>query len=116
MELACRESSEEVKISRLLMELDLILSSTLSELSALRDVNVSRQQDVEVLDPVQFDLLMLRLKSLLEDDDTDATCVIDEMNDLSGISKYASTLGPLTKAIEAYDFEKGLELLRELKI
>jgi hypothetical protein len=59
--------------------------------------------------------ILERLRVLIEEDDADATFVIDELNELPGIAKYSTQLNKLTKAIESYDFEQGLLLLVDLE-
>ena len=67
------------------------------------------------LDLERFKLLLDELQVLLEDDDTGATEVIEELEELAGITVYMGILRRLAKAIAAYDFELALEELDELK-
>jgi len=69
-------------------------------------------------DSNQFNKLVEKLKTLLQDDDTAAAAadVIDELYQLPGIGIYQRDLKALAKFIEAYDFEQGLEILDKLSI
>ena len=57
-----------------------------------------------------------RLRALLEDDDTDVTEVVEELEELPGIEAHTSVLKRLSKAIGGYNFEQTLEELDKLDL
>jgi HPt (histidine-containing phosphotransfer) domain-containing protein len=57
--------------------------------------------------------LMQQLRSLVEDDDTDATEVIDELEAMTGDSVDRQMLKRLAGAVSEYDFDEALEILNE---
>jgi HPt (histidine-containing phosphotransfer) domain-containing protein len=114
LELACSENATDVE--ELLTDLEKELSVVLDSLSKLNSENTAKEIKGLLLDQTQFQELLTKLQILLEDDDTDAIGVIDELKALSGVSKYSSTLNKLTKAVEVYNFDQGLEVLAKLKI
>lgn len=59
--------------------------------------------------------LLTRLRELLEDDDTDATEVIDRLLDLPESALNQSALKKVASAVEEYDFEQALEHLSGLE-
>jgi len=70
----------------------------------------------QTLDSIQFNVLIKKLRALLEEDDTSAEDVIDELYQLPGIAVYQPDLIELSKSIESYDFEQGLKVLESLKV
>jgi signal transduction histidine kinase/DNA-binding response OmpR family regulator/HPt (histidine-containing phosphotransfer) domain-containing protein len=111
LETACNNSASEDEIDRLQNEVSLALSPALKELSMLASAKTTIESTSKSLDFESVSVILKRLRILIEDDDADATFVIDELNDLPGIEQHTAQLKALTKAIETYDFDKALELL-----
>ena len=114
LEQACvnTESGNDIQgIFKLLTTSLLQVMDSLSELSNAEPSLGLEQQD---LDSIKFNKLIEELKALLHDDDTAAADVIDELYQLPGIGVYQKDLKALSKFIEAYDFEQGLEVLERL--
>ena len=67
------------------------------------------------VDKEQVNGLLTRLRELLEDDDTDATEIIDELEELPAPAVDQSLLNQLTRTVSEYDFEAALKVLDELE-
>ena len=114
LEQACVDAGSQSDIQRILKQLTNSLSQVIQALSVLESIEAPRPLSKQDLDTVQFNQLIKKLRSLLEEDDTSAADVIDELFQLPGIAVYQRDLTALTKSIEAYDFEQGLEVLNKL--
>ncbi len=116
LEAACKEGRSAKEIDQLLNAVDATLSPVIAELSVLKSVDGEGRGAVETesLDTEQFNLLLGKLRLLLEDDATAASEVLDELHELSGISVHASALKRMSKAVDEYDFEQALQELDNL--
>ena len=115
LEEACMNAKPDTDIDDLLFK---VCASLDQLLNSLASVSLTHERKVESglsFDQEQFSQLLHNLKSLLLEDDTDAIEVIDELYQLPGVEKYSGILKKLSKAIESYDFELGLEILNDLK-
>ena len=113
LEHACNDGAPAETIQDLLDKTLEALQPVLEGLASL-DAAVAEKADKageESLDQAKFDALKERLKELLEDDDTAATSVIEEMEAMPGIGSHRSQLKRLSAAVGDYDFEKALEEL-----
>jgi len=115
LEQTCREGKSNQELTHLCELLNIQLLEVLDSIASLDNDDMSYQLNEGVLNQVQFSTLLQRLKSLLQDDDTAAMGVIDELHTLAGISQYQDTLILLTKAIDSYDFDSALEVLTNLE-
>ena len=115
LESACKENMAAGKIDRLLENVVSALSPVLTGLAALEQAEFKTPVQVEAVDPEKLKSLTGRLRALLEDDDTDATEVVEELEELPGIEAHASALKRLSKAIGGYDFKQALEELNKLE-
>jgi HPt (histidine-containing phosphotransfer) domain-containing protein len=116
LESACQEAAPAARIDALLETVDVTLGLVLEGLQVLQhNENQADSATAATLDLEKFKLLLDELQVLLEDDDTGATEVIEELEELAGITVYMGILRRLAKAIAAYDFELALEELDELK-
>ena len=68
-----------------------------------------------MFDKEQVNNLLSRIRELLEDDDADATEIIDELEDLPTPAVDQRLLKQLSKAVSEYDFEQSLKVLTELE-
>lgn len=66
--------------------------------------------------PEKETLLIKKLKDLLEDYDTDALEVLDELESMPALSFERSKLDALSKAVSEYDFDGALESLIEIEL
>ncbi|SFD49397.1 response regulator [Pseudoalteromonas denitrificans] len=115
LEEACRNQATIEEIFRLRDTLNSLLSKVLTALSLLVNDDTGSKFKQGVLDKLKFTVLIQRLRELLEDDDTDAMDVIDEMHNVEGIAEYEETLSLLAKAIDRYDFECALDVLKSFE-
>ena len=116
LESACQEAASSARIEALLETVAVTLRLVLEGLQVLQqNENRADSAPAATLDLERFKLLLDELQVLLEDDDTGATEVIEELEELPGITVYMGILRRLAKAIAAYDFELALEELDELK-
>ena len=111
LEDALNTSASSAQIEPLLGVLAAALAQVITALSSFVRVTPKRMLDDRTLDPQQLKAVLLRLRTLLEEDDSDATSVMDELHALPGIAQYAGPVKCLSRAIEAYDFDAGLDLL-----
>ena len=116
LESVCRENMAAEKIDRLLENVVSVLSPVLTGLAALEQAESKIPVQVKAIDPEKLKSLTGRLRVLLEDDDTDATEVIEELEELPGIEAHAGALKRLSKAIGEYNFEQALEELNKLDL
>jgi PAS domain S-box-containing protein len=104
-----KDKIEEL-FSETLQELHPILKS-LGEL--LEDQVVENER--HLLDKEALVSLLVKIKVLLEDDDTDALELIIELNDIAGIQRFSTEVKNLTREIESYAFDDALEVLKHLQ-
>ncbi|MCF7979231.1 MAG: PAS domain S-box protein [Chromatiaceae bacterium] len=67
------------------------------------------------LDPAALAKDLAQLRSLLEQDDTDAIGLVRNLTEQLGASHLGQVLKPLATALEAYDFETALQALDEVE-
>ena len=116
LEQACVNEQSDNDIQRILKLLTISLLQVMDSLSVVSNEESSLDLDSQSLNSNQFNELIGKLKELLQEDDTAAADVIDELYQLPGIGIYQRDLKALAKFIEAYDFEQGLEILDKLSI
>jgi polar amino acid transport system substrate-binding protein len=66
--------------------------------------------------PAQISQLLEKLKLLLEDDDTDATDVIDELLEIKSSILDSNALKKVAAAVDEYDFDEALQHLANIEI
>ena len=119
LELACNEAANtntiendlEEKLMTLLTQVDLALSPILSELENWKNTHSKESKPVDQkteLDTTLLNELLAQLKVLLEDDDTDAADIIDQLLDLPGFDVSHKAFKKLKTAVEEYDFDEAL--------
>ncbi|MCU7834081.1 MAG: PAS domain S-box protein [gamma proteobacterium symbiont of Taylorina sp.] len=116
LESASKENQSAEQIDRLLDMLDNNLSIVFISLEALEHTTDKIPVQDEPLDTEKFNFLLRKLRELLEEDDPDATDVVEEIVELPGMSSHKTGLKCLLKAIDEYDFELALEELVKLEI
>ena len=114
LEQACMHNLTDIELDDALTAVQVSLGQVLTSLSSATLSKKRNTGSGQTLDQEAFMVLLDRLTQFLQDDDTDAIEVIDELHQLPGIEQYSSILNKLTKAVEGYDFEKGLKLLNKL--
>jgi len=115
LELACKEEQDDSKINHLKSQLESVLVIVLNGLQILEEPSEANTQTNKSLDMAQLTKLLQQLREFLEDDDADATEVVEEILELPGIEKYQTDLKKLLKTIDEYEFELALEELVHLE-
>jgi len=114
LELACNEGQLDEQIQPLLENVMSNLSIVLGSLETLeQESNVVSEKNMS-LDTEKLQLLLSQLRELLEEDDADAADIVEEIEELPGISTSNMTLKRLLKAIDEYDFELAIKELDKL--
>ncbi len=111
LEMACKNDVADKEITDLVNALLLVLNPVLDGLAILDTNEKENRTESTALDQEKFGELVDRLRDLLEDDDTDATEVLEELRALPGIENHKNTLEDVAKALDAYDFEEALNKL-----
>ena len=114
LEQACKEAATAEQLDPLLTSVEQELTRVIAALSSLDHTEPPATENNQALDAEKFQALLTRLRTLLEEDDADATDVIDELHQLPGIGAHSKSLKQLTAAVETYDFDAALELLNTI--
>jgi len=114
LESACNNNKPAAEIEGLLLEVNSELSPVISGLKILKEMND------EPATLVEFDLsvvktLIVKLIGLLEDDDTDAADVAEELKRQLRGTKADDVLNQVEECIGQYDFEEALNQAEVLK-
>lgn len=112
LETACENDQQDL-VNELMGSLTAKLEPILVGLSALNDRPDSNATD-KVVEPEKVDELLSQLRDLLEDDDTDAADIIDELEKLPSGTLDHVLLKNLAKSVDEYDFETALNVLSDL--
>ncbi|MEI6145291.1 MAG: response regulator [Methylococcales bacterium] len=115
LETACHKGSNQEVISDLLaltvIELDIVIKGLASLVSA--------KSSTKTTDPISdqaFKKLTQQLKNLLEDDDTSAGEVLEELLQSSHGTAIDPLLKEIQQAVGGFDFESALELMKKLPL
>ena len=112
LEFACKEGEAEIDplLRAVVEELDPVIA-------ALDSLDRSEQSEAAggALAKERIEPLLERLRELIEEDDTDASEVIDELAPLLAGTPRAAALKGVSEAVEEYDFEAALEALADLE-
>ncbi|WP_438466085.1 response regulator [Marinomonas sp. PE14-40] len=115
LESAYSQSTHVSEILQLEEAVNISLVPVLKGLSGLTLNKPTTEFVLKELDVSMASDILQRLRVLVEENDAEVTFVIDELNEIPGIEVYSALLKKLTKAVEGYDFDEGLELLDELE-
>jgi two-component system, sensor histidine kinase and response regulator len=107
LERACQENRPVEEIESLLLKVNSALLPVMAGLNAMDET------DDDVIGSVAFDLsivksLVSKLKELLEEDDTDAADIVEELKKHVKGTKVESVLDQVEESISQYDFEGAL--------
>jgi CheY-like chemotaxis protein/HPt (histidine-containing phosphotransfer) domain-containing protein len=120
LELACKENKDSDDIERLkdnvVNALSLLMSDLNSFAESIKESSQISDTITAKLDQEKFQSLILQLRELLEDDDTDSSGVIESLENLPGSGLYKNELKQLSKLIADYEFEEALEILKQFKV
>jgi HPt (histidine-containing phosphotransfer) domain-containing protein len=98
-------------------ELTLVISSislfdqTISNSSGIKAQNISQ---IPEINNREISTIFAKLKALMTDNDTASWDLLADLADRLKGSRFDIDLGPVRQALEQYDFDNGLEQLREL--
>lgn len=113
LELACEKGSSEADITKYFKAVVEELSPILIELENF-EFPVADGLN-KVTNPQQLKSLLNQLRDLLEDDDTDAQDILDEISSLSHDTNHSVYISKIEKAMSEYDFEEALEVLSDFE-
>jgi len=71
--------------------------------------------DSQVLDKVKIAPIFAELEELIEDFDTDATDILEQLDPMFQGTKYYQQLSLLIEAVDAYDFDTAATIFEALK-
>ena len=113
LEQACRDQTEDltVQLDDVISELEPVIQGLDSLEKDTPKGNFSSEVDSE-----QVQSLMLELKALLEDNDTDAEDIIEQLLALLAGHPDIEHLHQINAAIEEYDFEAALKIYAKIKL
>jgi len=113
LEKACqnKDNSIEKLLEKLLVQLKPVIAGLDEFASSITEVQSSVDIDI-----VRMKNLLSQLKELLEEDDTEATDVLDELLPMLKEQPEAETIKAMAQAIEAYDFSEALELFNQIEV
>ena len=107
-------SKRQSKIDRLKDARIPQLTSPLDSSGATHTSNLKGNNNGESPDKEKLGKLFCKLRELLEDDDPDATEVVEEIEEMPNINSREASLKGLLKAIDEYDFNLALEELNRV--
>ncbi|MBF0470452.1 MAG: Hpt domain-containing protein, partial [Gammaproteobacteria bacterium] len=114
LELACKEGAAQGEIDNLLAATVAALHPLLKGLEALdTTVAVARSERKEA-DPAKVQELIVKLRSLLEDGDSDAAELLEELSQLTTGTALAKRLDEVATAVADYDFETAAQILNKI--
>ena len=114
LEKACIDNEELKSIGTILKRVQSALAVILQSLQFLECKRTENIHDLSnEFDFNKFDLLIDRLRTLLESDDMDAADIIEELESMPGIARYENLVKQLSRALDGYDFDAALEALNE---
>jgi polar amino acid transport system substrate-binding protein len=112
LELGCKEGAADIeaRLAHVLGELEPVMS-------ALEGVEqpVARPTNGGELDRPRIEALLTRLRALLEDDDSEALDLMEELVPLMAGSGHAEKLARLSDQVAEYSFEEALAALEDLE-
>ena len=118
LEQACKEKQSADHIDVLLKDVDKNLSVVLTALEILQMTNSVPKKEMgsEQIDTAFLHSLFDQLRELIEDDDPESADVLEQIEELPGMSGSRISLNSLVKAIDDFDFEQALIELDQIKL
>jgi signal transduction histidine kinase/DNA-binding response OmpR family regulator len=115
LELAYQLGVDQSEITKLESDLRFAIGPVLEGIAKLTLQGETTNPVETMLNLPLVNETLQRLKVLVIDYDAEAAFVVGELNEIPGIAIHENLLKKLTKAIDGYDFDQGLELLIELE-
>ncbi len=113
LESACKENQPEENIQILVNDVAKKLQPVIESLQEL--TNDDSVPEEGTFDPEKVLPLFSKLRTFLEEDDTQAAEIIETINKQPGAGKFKSQLQTLSQLIGEYDFDEALKLLSDLE-
>ncbi|BBP44507.1 PAS domain S-box protein [Thiosulfativibrio zosterae] len=114
LEEACKNEADSLVINTLLQKTLEELSPVIDGLKGVGDEAVEVQENNTVVDPSLIEPLLEKLKMLLEDDDAEASDVVEELLPLVKGTSMEATLRKVSNSVLDYEFEEALEAINAL--
>ncbi|MBF0280435.1 MAG: transporter substrate-binding domain-containing protein [SAR324 cluster bacterium] len=108
LESACKDGKEPEQIRSLLDQVQKELNSVMPGLELLDQSQIEADES-SAADPAALNTLLLELKELLEDDDTEAVAVLEKLKGQVKNVELGKILNQLEECVAQYDFEEALE-------
>ncbi len=116
LEKLCKENASEEEIQACFQ---LVLKELRPVIEGLKSVNTdgrNPEDSHQSISKAELDNTMEKLKTLLEDSDSEAGDLLNDLLTKLGNSSLSNSLKPLAKVVDDFDFDKALELLKNIKI
>ncbi len=116
LESACLAGANAAQIETFLTQTLAQLTPVLAGLQSLSDAGIEMQTDNAIeTDSVNVNIqtVLMRLKSLLKDSDSEAADAVDALDDLVKGSPMALTMKRVSQAVRDFDFDAALALLEQ---
>ncbi len=113
LENACKMDNNVEKVKPLLDECVKELKSVLNSLKSLEESN-NEPSSLTAVEPADVSKLLIRLRALLEDDDTAAKDLVEELDKLALQPMQRKAINSIYRAIDDYDFELALQVLDKI--
>ena len=102
------------KLDELLSELKTRLNFILTELKRLTEMNLPTQDSIEGKS-ISTDKLLTELRTLLEDDDTEAVNLLNTLIARFSSTEQEQSMKNVVKLVNDYEFEEALDILNSLQ-
>jgi two-component system sensor histidine kinase/response regulator len=116
LEIACHDNTATEEIDS---QLESVVSALVIVMAGLAQLENNQAPDPKAQPETAIaekpDDLIKQLRALLEDDDTQAAELLEELKQLSGLGTSGNELAALESAIADYDFDAALEALDKLE-
>ncbi len=113
LEQACRQLRPPEEIEKLLTQVLARLRPVVTGLQAF-DSEAAPLLEKTTAHQADREALFSQLRNLLEESDTEAVNILDQLRSMPGLEQHPLTLKRLSKALEAYEFEEALRELDNL--
>jgi len=114
LEAACVNSEAEHKIKGILTDVSVALEKAISSIQKIIELSASKNTHESSGPKIDIKPALDKLKTLLEDYDTEASDLIYDLEALPEMTAHKQIIKSLSKAIAAYDFDEALNQLNKL--